>query len=50
MSVVRDQNCELRKKKVNSEALLETPLLENPDVIFDKPMNICQAKEIPQCV
>lgn len=40
----------IRKKKVNSEALLETPLLQNPDIIFEKPTNICQAKEIPQCI
>lgn len=35
------------RKKVSSEALLEKPLIENPDIILDKTMNVCQAKEIP---
>lgn len=38
------------KIKENPESLLETPLLENPEIILDKPTNICQAKEIPQCI
>lgn len=32
---------------MSSEALLEKPLIEKPDIILDKTMNICQAKEIP---
>lgn len=55
MSVVREQTTNRvgggrTKIKENPEALPETPLLESPEIILDKPTNICQAKEIPQCI
>jgi len=41
--------CKL-EKKVNSEPLLKTPLSENPEIILDKPMDIWQVEEVPQCI
>lgn len=47
MSVVRDQAASQGERKVNSQASVETSLLENPEIILDKPTNTSQAKHLP---